>query len=378
MEYRGYGRGTERFSTLGLGGERLIGMPETEVHAFFDAAMNAGINILDIYMPDPDVRTHIGRALLGRREQMYIQGHLGSTWQNGQYTRTRDLKQVEAAFADLLTRLQTDYIDFGMIHYVDTEEDCARVLAPGGMLDYAVGLREQGRIRHIGLSSHNPVVAKRLVETGEIDLLLFSINPAYDMDEPGNDNIDALMGFQAFEKRSVGIEPVRTQLYALCARMGVAITVMKALGAGTLLRAESSPFGQALTVPQCLQYTLDRPAVVSNLIGFHSVEELQDALAFYVQPEADKDYTPVITGKKLRMEGRCMYCGHCLPCPKRIDIAAVNKFIDLAKTDPVIPETVREHYTSLEHHAGDCIGCGSCEKNCPFGVPVRARMQEAV
>lgn len=61
--------------------------------------------------------------MLGNRDKWYVQGHLGSTWQAGQYVRTRDIKYVKPAFEDLLTRLQTDYIDLGMIHYVDTVED---------------------------------------------------------------------------------------------------------------------------------------------------------------------------------------------------------------------------------------------------------------
>ena len=72
-----------------------------------------------------------------------------------------------------------------------------------------------------------------------------------------------------------------------------------------------------------------------------------------------------------------MYCGHCAPCPRSIDVAMVNKFLNLAKAQGTVPETVREHYEVLAHHAGECIACGACEKRCPFGVPVIQSMQEA-
>jgi predicted aldo/keto reductase-like oxidoreductase len=77
-------------------------------------------------------------------------------------------------------------------------------------------------------------------------------------------------------------------------------------------------------------------------------------------------------------KGHCMYCGHCAPCPMSIDIANVNKFLNLAKAEGGVPETVGSHYSILDHHASECIECGACESRCPFGVPIINRMKEAV
>ena len=76
-------------------------------------------------------------------------------------------------------------------------------------------------------------------------------------------------------------------------------------------------------------------------------------------------------------QGHCMYCGHCAPCPKGLSVANVNKFLNLALAQGEVPETVREHYRLLPHHASECIACGACEKRCPFGVPVREKMKQA-
>jgi len=81
---------------------------------------------------------------------------------------------------DLLARLGTDYVDIGMIHYVDAEADLRKVL-DGPILQLALRLRSEGRIRHIGISSHNPAVARQAAETGLIDVLMFSLNPCYDL-----------------------------------------------------------------------------------------------------------------------------------------------------------------------------------------------------
>ncbi len=72
-----------------------------------------------------------------------------------------------------------------------------------------------------------------------------------------------------------------------------------------------------------------------------------------------------------------MYCGHCAPCAAGIDIADVTKFLNLALAQKEVPETVREHYKSLEAHASQCVQCGACELRCPFGVSVRENMKKA-
>ena len=81
---------------------------------------------------------------------------------------------------------------------------------------------------------------------------------------------------------------------------------------------------------------------------------------------------------RISWQGHCMYCSHCEPCPQRIDIADVTKFLNLALAQGGVPETVREHYAALEHHAGECVQCGACEKRCPFGVSIRENMKKAV
>jgi uncharacterized protein len=376
MEFRKLPKGNEEISTLGIGGEWLFKASRKEVGEIFDCAMDNGVNLLDIWMPEPEVRDMIGDCLVGRREKMHIQGHICSTYQNGQYTRTRDLEQSRIAFEDLLARLKTDYIDFGMVHYVDSEEDFQNVFA-SGIFDYVKSLKEQGVVRRLGFSSHNPVIAKKLKDTGVMDLCMFSVNPAYDMDAV-NVELEPMMEFKGVKDRSLRIAPLRAGFYAECARDGVGITVMKGLAGGRLLNGKDSPFGRALSVHQCMHYSLTRPAVLAILVGVRSLAELKDALRYYGLSDAERDYSEIAKAPKYEMTGKCMYCNHCLPCPSNIDIAAVNQFLDLATIDGNVPDTVRAHYRSLKSNAEDCTECGVCEENCPFGVEIRARMRQAV
>lgn len=232
-------------------------------------------------------------------------------------------------------------------------------------------------IRHIGMSSHNPHIALQAVESGIVDVLMFSINPAYDMEAPDTDIYD-LMEFKGMEKSGLVVDEARQKLYSACEAAGVAITVMKPLGAGTLLKAESSPFGVAMTVPQCIQYCLDRNGVKVVIVGCHTVEEVLEAVKYYDTPAQERSYSHIFSaGTAIRMTGRCMYCNHCQPCPSHIDIAAVTKFLDLASQQDSVPETVAQHYWSLSATAADCLMCGKCEPNCPFGVKIRENMERA-
>ncbi|MBR5601522.1 MAG: aldo/keto reductase, partial [Clostridia bacterium] len=151
MKYRVLGNTGLRVSEIGVGGEWLERHNAEEVKAVMDACYAQGINIVDCFMSEPNVRTNIGNAIKDKREEWIVQGHVGSAWRNGQYVRTRDMVEVKAAFADLLERFQTDYIDLGMIHFVDKLDDWKTVLECGFM-DYMIELKKTGAIRHIGLS----------------------------------------------------------------------------------------------------------------------------------------------------------------------------------------------------------------------------------
>ena len=88
-------------SEIGFGGEWLERHPEGESIELIRYASSKGINILDCWMPDPKSRNIIGEGIKENRRQWFIQGHIGSTWKDEQYYRTRDMKYVRPAFEDL-------------------------------------------------------------------------------------------------------------------------------------------------------------------------------------------------------------------------------------------------------------------------------------
>lgn len=379
MQTRPVGNTEMQASVVGLGSEHLDHKPQEVADEVIGAALDCGVNIMDIFMPGEDVRRNIGHALRGRRDKMLIQGHIGSVELDGQYNVSRVLDVCARYFEDLLRCLETDYIDFGMLFFLDSHGDIDAVLN-NGIVEYARQLKQSGKIRAIGASAHNPDTARRVVEEGLIDMLMFSINPAFDM-MPDNTNIMTMLddGFATYVTRA---DTARADLYRLCQSRGVGITVMKPLGAGKLLSAEHTPFAQPLTPAQCIHYALTRPAVSSALVGCASRAEVEAAARYSKASETEKNFSEAISrfrdDGKGGFKGSCVYCNHCLPCPANIDVAAVNKYLDIARlNEKDIPPSVIQHYHALNIHGSDCLRCVSCEKRCPFSVPVIQNMDKA-
>lgn len=375
MLYRELGNTGLKVSEIGLGCEGFLGKDERECDRMFSLAFERGVNCMDLYSPNPELHKAVGRAAAAHGVHLVLQAHLCTVWKNGQYMATRNLAEVKTSFEKMMQNLGTERADIGMIHYVDSEETWNKVISDG-ILDYAKQLKREGRIGHIGMSSHNPLVALKAVESGEIEVLMFSVNPCYDL-LPGDEDVNKLFEENSYSKPLFNIDPVREKLYETCQRRGVGITVMKVFGGGDLL-TDDSPAGKALTVPQCIHYALTRPAVSTVFAGAHTEAELAASLRYEEADEAERDYAAVFaTFPKISWQGHCMYCGHCAPCPKGIEVASVTKFLNLAKAQKAVPETVREHYNALRAHAGDCIACGACEKRCPFGVRIIENMKAA-
>ena len=376
MKYRTLGRTGLLVSEIGMGCEGFVGKSRQTVREFIDRMEAAGINCIDLYSPDPDFRSNLGAALQGRREKFVLQAHLCTIWKDGQYKRTREIEEVREGFQDQLQRLGTDHVEIGMIHYVDSLADWEAVCS-GPVMAYARELKERGIIGAIGLSSHNPEAALAAVHTGLVDVLMFSVNPCYDL-QPAGEDVEALWSETSYEKPLVNMDPERQRLYETCQRLGVGITVMKAFGGGDLLRADLSPAGVALTPNQCIHYALTRPAVASVLAGARTLEELESSLAYETASDGERDFAAAFAAMpNISWQGHCMYCVHCAPCPMGIDVASVTKFWHLAVAQGEVPETVREHYAALPHTAGECVACGACESRCPFGVPVIENMKKA-
>lgn len=357
MEYRKLPHGGEKISILGLGNSSMGAAGEKEIEATVALAVENGINYFDMAAGDAVPFPAYGRALSGCREKVYFQIHFGADYRSGKYGWTLNLEEIKRSVDWQLKALRTDYIDFGFIHCIDEEADLEKTLS-GGTVPYLQQLKKEGVVRHIGLSSHTPSVVMKMLDTGLLDMLMFSINPAYDY---------------RHGEYAVGSVDERASLYRRCQAEGVGISVMKAFSGGQLLRAETSPFKQALTEYQCIQYALDKPGVLTVLPGVRNREDLRRILGFLQASPEEKDYSVLGTFAPQDARGICVYCNHCQPCPAGLDVGLINKYYDLALSGD---ELAKDHYMNLAKKAGDCISCGHCDSRCPFHVAQSSRMEE--
>ncbi len=360
MEYRQlpHGAPNEKFSILGLGMGGIQHTPAEEIEAIIRKAIDCGINFFDLCAGGA-VYAPFGRAIWGQRERVFLQVHFGAVYDEaGEYGWCRDFETIKKTFLWELETLGTDYVDFGFLHCVDEDDDFDKLIEIG-LLDYLKELKKQGVVHHIGFSSHTPSVANRIIDTGLVDMMMFSINPAYD--------------FEKGDEYGIGSVAERRELFKRCRREGVGISVMKPFFAGQLLSADQSPFGVALTHAQCLQYAIDRPGVLTAVPGVQTMEHLDTLLHFLDASAEERDYSVIATFTADKITGTCVYCNHCQPCPAGIDIGLVNKYYDLALAGDTI---AANHYDKLAVKASACLQCGHCDSRCPFEVKQSRRMLE--
>lgn len=320
-------------------------------------AYEGGVNYFDLATAEGRTFPYFGAALGDVRKNVMYQVHFGADYHTGTYGWTTDAETIKRSIDWQLTRLRTDYIDYGFIHCIDELSDWEEY-QDNGAYACLLQLKEQGVVRHIGLSSHTPATIQRVLDEAPVDMLMFSVNPGYD--------------YQKGEYAKGSVEE-RAAIYRRCEAEGIGIAVMKPFSGGQLLDASLSPFGQALTQYQCMQYALDRPGVLTVLPGMNSVQQAEHLLGFFSATEQERDYSMIGSFSPADAVGKCVYCNHCKPCPVGIDVGLVNKYYDLARNGDSM---AAEHYHDLELGAGDCVQCGHCNSRCPFRVNQMARMQE--
>lgn len=367
MEYRKLGRTGLDVSVVGLGTEYLNGRPRETVVSVVREAVEHGVNYFDVVFSFPDYLDNLAVGFQGQRERIILTGHLGSTVKDGQYCRSRNPKKSEPFLLDVLARLGTDYVDVLFLHNSNRQKDYDRLMKSGGLLDLARRLQQEGKARFIGFSGHTLDTALQVVESGVIDVLMFPINLA------GN------------------ATPGKKDLFKACVVHDVGLVAMKPYSGGKLLRKERSvriagysTSGEAvkikkskpITPVQCLSYVLAQVGISTAVPGCADLAQLAAALAYVDGSEEERDFAGLLAEFEQYVEGECVYCNHCLPCPAKIDIGQINRLLDMAQQR--MTAELQTAYAALASKPSDCTQCGVCVERCPFGVSVIARMEQAV
>ena len=357
MQYRTLPYGGEQISVIGLGNSSMGESGAKETEATVAMALENGVNYFDMAAADATPFAAFGRAVGSERGKVLYQVHFrrdlhvrGAACTAGRSRSTRSRRSVDWQ----LRELRTDYIDFGFIHCIDEDADLDAARSEG-TIDYLLELKKQGVVRHIGMSTHTPEAAHRALDLGILDMLMFSINPAYD-----------------YVRGEYGIGTVagRMELYRRCEAEGVGISVMKPFAAGQLLDARTSPFKRALTSAQCLQYALDNRYTYSRRAQQGGPEGRA------VLPQCRRCRARLLRDRHLRARGgrgRVRVLQPLSALPGRARRGPHKQVLRPRQGGDTL---ARDHYAHLGKKAGQCLHCGHCDSRCPFHTRQSERMAE--
>lgn len=320
MEHVVLGKTGLKVNKNGFGALPIQRISKEDAVALLQKAFQNGINYFDTARAYSDSEEKMGAALHEVRDQIIISTKTAA--QNGEDLR----KDLEMS----LEKLQTDYIDLYQFH---NPAFCPKPGDGSGLYEAALEAKEQGKIRHIGITNHRIAVAKEAVLSGLYETLQFPFS------------------YLASEEE--------VELVELCRQKEVGFIAMKGL-AGGLIHNSASAYA-FMCQPQF--------AHVEPIWGIQREWELDEFLSYQEQaPELNEALLAEIQKDKEQLAGEfCRGCGYCMPCPAGIEInncARMSLMLRRAPQEAWLSEEWQEKMKKIEN----CLHCGSCMKKCPYGL----------
>ncbi|MBO4872352.1 MAG: aldo/keto reductase [Lachnospiraceae bacterium] len=350
-----------RFTTKGRG----IDLDKAEKEIM--TAYRAGVNYYDTAYIYPGSEAALGKIVAknGIREKIRIATKLP------QYM-IGSRAAIDRYFDEQLSRLQTTYIDYYLMHHMTDVYQWTR-LQEAGIEDWIRGKKEAGQIRQIGFSFH-----------GNTESFLKILN-AYDWD------FCQIQYNYLDELSQAGV----TGLKAAAAR-GIPVIIMEPLRGGRLVNA--LPDGAKRLMQESgkgwsaaewgLRWLYNQPEVTVVLSGMNSTEMVEENCRIASEAEADS-WTAEEFGliervkKEIRASEKvgCTGCRYCMPCPKGVDIPAAfrcwNAMYVESKKKGRFQYAQTAAMTKEPVFASQCVSCGKCEQHCPQSLPIRMLLKEA-
>ena len=357
MIYREYGQTGEKVSLLGFGGMRFKNVDDhDECVRMMVAAAKGGINYFDTAPGYFETRSETvfgkGFAQMRKLGLPYL-----SATKTFESTESGIRREIEAQ----LKRLDIPAIDFYHIWCITNLENW-ETRKKDGILNTFKKLKEEGLIRHICISSHlikNEI--KELLMEGVFEGVLFGYS-AYN-----------------FQTRQEAFDAIRAK------KLGA--VVMNPLGGGVIPdHPELFKFIQRegeSTTAAALRVLWDHPEISVTLVGFDTVEHVDDALAAMkgYKPRTSAELEEVKSKASASFEGICTGCAYCDNCPQGIPIPYFmdsynQKLLNKTAQDP-IGERLKWHWGGLERSvAKKCTSCGQCEDACTQHIDIIKRLEE--
>jgi len=321
-------------SRVGMGGIPITRPTEQDAIKVVRRALDLGVRFFDTARGYEDSEERFGKAFAGldeRREQVVV-------------ATKSHAKDKETALEHLDTSLRTlqlDYVDLWQLHNVTTFEAYEQVLGPDGALEAAHVALDMGKVRHVGLSSHNVDVALEAVRSGLFETIQFPLN------------------FISNEALA--------ELVPLAREQDVGFIAMKPFGGGRVRSANLA-----------IKYLLQFEDVLPDP-GVEKVEEIEEIVA--IVNSGDWELTEHERREMTRIRDElgtrfCRQCRYCLPCSQGIFIPTLMITQGMWKLWPA--DIFFDWMGEIVEEGRGCIQCGECEERCPYDLPIREMIEENI
>lgn len=289
-------------------------------------AYDGGIRFFDTARAYTDSEEKVGAAFSGMRDKVYL----------ATKTAAENAEQFRKDLETSLTMLNTDYIDLYQFH---NPAFCPKPEDGTGLYEAMLKAREQGKIRHIGITNHRLGVADEILESGLYETLQFPFC------------------YLATEQDLKIVEKCREK------EMG--FLAMKALSGG-LINNSAAAYGYLAQFEHVLP-----------IWGVQRERELDEFLAYVAcPPKLDEEMRALIEKDRKELAGNfCRGCGYCMPCPAGIEINTCARMSLLIRRAPSAAQLTEKAQAMMKKIEG-CLHCGACMKKCPYGLDTPRLLEE--
>ncbi|MBN2897424.1 MAG: aldo/keto reductase [Clostridia bacterium] len=328
MRKRRLGQTGLEVTEVGFGGIPIQHLDAVQTKEILDACLESGMNFIDTARGYTVSESFIGEAIEGQRDQ----------WIIATKSTSRDYEGMKADVAISLSNLRTDYIDLYQFHFVKTMEDLDKILSENGAYKALLEAKAEGKIGHIGITSHSVDVLSEALDRGGFETIQFPYNPVESQGE-------------AIFERAKGLD--------------IGVILMKPIAGGAIRQGEIS-----------IKYVLNNPNVTVAIPGMDSVDQVRKNSAVGKEPLAlTKEDLDIIREIKDELDGAfCRRCNYCAPCSQGIDIP-LQFVVEGYLMRYHLEEWAYGRYSSLAVKSDNCIQCGVCETRCPYDLPIGEMMK---
>lgn len=366
MFYRESKKLNVKTSLLGFGCMRFPlnkdgSIDEEQTLKMFDIALKNGINYIDTAYP---YHNGLSEPFVGKALKKYDRSSFYLATKLPVWAVDSKEKALEI-FNGQLEKLQTDYVDFYLLHSLDNTkwEKCLEL----GLVDLCLDLQKRGKIKNFGFSFHDSYeVFEKIINYRDWDFCQIQFNYMDTEEQAG------LKGLK------------------LCEEKGIPNIIMEPLKGGSLTKYSEDVEkvfkdynNEASIASWGLRFVGSFDNVLVLLSGMSSIEQLEDNIKTFkdfkpLNEEEDKIIETAIKKIRDRVKNGCTGCRYCMPCPKQVNIPKMFRMWNLASmygNFNVVSWSFNN--TKPEEFSTNCIKCGLCETKCPQNIKIREDLQEA-